>query len=222
VVAAIGLDRLLALLDTRTHARIERLGRLEDRSLRAAAHVLLRSILAQSLNVAPGRIRIATTPYGKPYVPNVRDFHFNLAHAGDWAVCATDTRPIGVDVEAVRPLELEAAEHMLSREEYRDLLRQQRPKRLRQFYELWTLKESYVKALGVGFRIAPQSFTLRIQGRGAIALSGPNAVSGYHFQQYDIAQNHLVAVCATHAAFPRHIRYVGASALWEFARRALS
>jgi 4'-phosphopantetheinyl transferase len=216
---AIGQESLLGVLETRERERIARFPNPEDRMRSAVAHLLIRKVVAASPNVDRDRIQFARDVYGKPFVWNAPGFDFNLAHAGDWAVCATDSRPLGVDVEVVRPLDVEVAAGVLSAHERRDLLRRQPLERLRRFYELWTLKESYLKALGLGLRIPPDSFTVQIRPPAEIMLTGANASQGYHFQQYDVDRDHPAAVCATNDAFPQRIVYVESRELRELARR---
>lgn len=219
VAGAIGEDALLAALPASTRERLARFATQGDRARSAVAHLLFRLVAARTLNVEDDWIRVATDAHGKPYLRNARGFHFNLAHAGDWAVCATDSQPLGVDVEVVRPIDVDVAARIFSRQESRDLLRQKPVQRLRRFYELWTLKESYLKAVGTGLRIPPDSFTIRIRAGGEIALRGPRALTGYHFQRCDVDQDYPAAVCATHEAFARRVVYVESRALQEFACR---
>lgn len=221
VAGELGQEALLAALPTSARERLARFARGDDRARSAVAALLVRFVVARSLGVDGDRIRFATNPYGKPHLRHARGFHFNAAHAGDWAVCATDSKPLGVDVEAVRPIDMDAAARALSRQERGGLRRLPPARRLRRFYELWTLKESYIKALGLGLGIPPDSFTIRILAGGEIVLTGPRAAPARHFWQGDIDQGYPVAVCATNDARAPSVVYVAPRALQEFARQVL-
>ena len=41
---------------------------------------------------------------GKPYFPGAPQYHFNLSHSGPFALCALSDRPVGVDIQVVRPV----------------------------------------------------------------------------------------------------------------------
>ena len=77
---------------------------------------------------------IAREPGGKPFFPSRPDICFNLSHSHGAAVCAIHDKPVGVDVEKLRPA----------------------PKRLAAgmeegtFFRLWTAKEATVKRQGLG------------------------------------------------------------------------
>ena len=71
---------------------------------------------------------------GKPFFPTRPDICFNLSHSHGAAVCAIYDRPIGVDIEKVRPAPKRLAGTMEDRE----------------FFRLWTQKEATVKQMGKG------------------------------------------------------------------------
>ena len=46
---------------------------------------------------------LAREERGKPYFPGAPQYHFNLSHSGPFALCALSDRPVGVDIQVVRP-----------------------------------------------------------------------------------------------------------------------
>jgi phosphopantetheinyl transferase len=117
-----------------------------------------RGVLARYSGLKPGQLRFATGVHGKPRLINSpRPIEFNVSHSGDWQVCAVSRDvPIGVDIEYCEPQRdvLKLARRFFSVPEYQGLLREDEPLRLQRFYDLWTLKESRVKALGAA--LAPE------------------------------------------------------------------
>ena len=73
-------------------------------------------------------------PGGKPFFPSRPELCFNLSHSHGAAVCALHDRPVGIDVEKLRPAPKRLAEGMDDEA----------------FFRLWTAKEATVKRRGEG------------------------------------------------------------------------
>ena len=76
----------------------------------------------------------AREPGGKPFFPSRPDICFNLSHSHGAAVCALHNKPVGIDVEKLRPAPRRLAEGMEDEA----------------FFRLWTAKEATVKRSGQG------------------------------------------------------------------------
>ena len=73
--------------------------------------LLLRRVLFEKFGILPDRLKLDFgPPRAKPFLPEQPDCHFNLAHSGEWVVCAVSAAPVGVDIEEIRPLDLAVAE----------------------------------------------------------------------------------------------------------------
>ena len=121
--------------------------RFDDR-LRCLAGGLL-------LEQAAGEKEICFTENGKPFLPGGP--HISLAHSGNFvcmAVCAS--APVGIDIEEQQDNDLIGLGKTAFHKTEYDLFLQD-PTAAR-FYDLWTIKESYVKMIGSGFSIEPSSF----------------------------------------------------------------
>jgi 4'-phosphopantetheinyl transferase len=154
-----GTDALCVLAGLLSDAERERASRLvfdRDRRRFIVSRVRLRQLLAERLGVPPESLEFAYGAYGKPAIalgPADPDLRFNVSHCDDLAVyafsCGLD---VGVDVEAVRALP-EAdriAAHFFSPREndaYRALDPRDKPLG---FFNCWTRKEAFIKALGDG------------------------------------------------------------------------
>jgi 4'-phosphopantetheinyl transferase len=135
---------------------LDRAHRLRDDHVRGrwvAARAFLRRQLAPTVGVDPAEVRFEHEPEGKPRLPGGP--HFSLAHSGDCALLAVcPAAPVGADIEEVRP-EVAAppsAERWFSERERAELTRLGSAERARRFFELWTLKEAYLKARGESLR----------------------------------------------------------------------
>jgi len=100
---------------------------------------LRRAVLSAWLGVPEHELRFAKGEKGKPYLPDWPRVHFNVSHSGDLFVCAISAdAEVGIDVERIR----EVPEREAIAERYGlDAAR---------FFETWTEREAYLKALGVG------------------------------------------------------------------------
>ncbi len=143
-----------------TGAEVERANRFHfDRHRRRfiVRRGVLRLLMARYLELRPEALRFGEGEKGKPFVfqgtPAAECFHFNLSDSKDLAVYAvTRGAELGVDVEILRPMPdaQGIAEHFFSVEE-QDRLRRVPPERkAAAFFNCWTRKEAYIKAIGEG------------------------------------------------------------------------
>lgn len=153
----------LAWLDAEERARASRFRTPQLADRWRVAHVALRGILAAAVGRAPAALRFARDANGKPTLRDAPGLAFNLSHADGVALVAVSTaETVGVDVEALRPVpEMAgvAASHF-AREEQDALWAADEAQRLPTFYRIWTRKEAYVKATGVGIGPALARFAV--------------------------------------------------------------
>jgi len=90
--------------------------------------------------------------HGKPYFENFPDFHFNISHSGKYVAVAFSKKEIGVDIEAVRDVNLKIAGRFFTEQE------KEFAKNAQAFFCVWTRKEAYVKKTGCGISIPLNSF----------------------------------------------------------------
>ncbi len=131
-------------------ARAEAFTRDEPRRRFLLARGGLRKLLAERLGVEPAEVAFEYGASGKPFLAGDAPIHFNLAHSGELAVCAIADRPVGVDVEAIRPRKSasDLAERWFHPAERRRIDSASDP--LAEFYRTWVMKEAALKLVGVG------------------------------------------------------------------------
>ncbi|MEZ4557481.1 MAG: 4'-phosphopantetheinyl transferase superfamily protein [Caldilineaceae bacterium] len=146
------VDTLRTLLSGDEIARADGFRFPRHRRRFIVARAALRWTAGAYLQAAPETLRFDYTPHGKPFLPDV-PLQFNLSHAGELALLAFAwERPVGVDIEMIRPLDgLEAlAAANFAAAEVDALLTLPPPERQRAFFNGWTRKEAFVKAVGDG------------------------------------------------------------------------
>jgi len=194
---------MLSIVSESRRQRIARFIRREDALRGLFGEWLIRTVASEKCALRPDEIEIAADGRGKPYFCNCGTIHFNLSHAGSWVLAAFALEPVGVDVEAVRPIDLDVASMVFSGQECSVLLSLPPDRQIDHFYRLWTLKESLIKALGTGFSCDLREFSFTFDG-GHCEVRGP-LKERYWFRQYDIEDGYSSAACSTEGTFAGEI-----------------
>lgn len=178
-----------------------------DRRRWVVARGSLRLLLGRRLRQPPGALAFLVTPAGKPRLaPPWQEHHFSVAHSGSRALIGCSLgEPLGVDLESeARGAEVaECAAAFLSPAE-RAVARPDSADGRRRLVRIWCAKEAYLKALGTGFLVAPDTFTVSWQGRSAATIhdaSGTEASYVLHFPPVPDAP-HLCSAVALPARVP--------------------
>lgn len=199
-----------ALLTPQELAQRDRFHFARDRHRYLLTRVLVRTILSRYAPIEPHDWRFANGPFGRPRIdddPDVeetRGLDFNLSHTAGLIVLAIARNiELGVDVENIRrPAVLEAVDHFFAPAEARSLGALPATLQPHRFFELWTLKESYIKARGMGLQIPLDSFAfaLDVPGDVGFSLADPHGNAAWHFQQLQPTPDHMVALCSSRDA----------------------
>lgn len=197
---------LLEKTSAEKRQKISRFRKQEDAYRSLLADVLTRTIIARSYGIANEEIVFLYNEYGKPYIKGRPDIHFNASHSGDWVVLATSPSRVGIDVEKISPQHLGIAKRFFSKREYEDLTLQLGEARFAYFFDLWTLKESYMKAVGKGLSIPLDSFTIRKRDEDYYYLAEVKGASKqWYFKQYPIDPAYKLSICAETHQFCREL-----------------
>jgi 4'-phosphopantetheinyl transferase len=134
-----------------------------DRRTYITAHWLLRRVLSLYLPVATQAWEFQHTLHGKPAIRSPGEavpMRFNLSHSRGMAACAvTCLGEVGVDVETVHDRDyLRLARRFFAPQETSQLESLPIEQQPSAFFRLWTLKEAYIKARGLGLSIDLASF----------------------------------------------------------------
>ena len=132
--------------------------------------------------------KIVYGEYGKPYFENLPNIHYNISHAEGIIACYVGRFEAGIDAEPVRKYRpnvvkrvfSEAEKEMLERSDEKDLL----------FCKLWTLKESYVKAIGIGVSYPMKNIEFSFEN-GIVKSNVENCI----FSQTVFGKKYIVSLC---------------------------
>lgn len=181
---------LMQLISDDRRKRINRFCNKDDKLRCLAAGILISRVIC---NQNPESSVILYNEYGKPYIENKPCF--NISHSGDYVIMAAGEKPMGIDIEkntkntrdylriaktAFHPAEFEFLKNSSNLEE--------------DFFVLWTLKESFMKAQGRGFNLAPKSFYFDINDGIKLYSDIPN---DYKFTVLKNIKGYTVSLCAS-------------------------
>lgn len=114
-----------------------------------------------------GESELRIGEYGKPYAPGYPGF--NLSHSGEWCVLAVGADDVGVDIEKLDGSNLRVAPMVFTAAEQKWM----EADPVQRFHVLWTMKESVMKAAGLGVNLEPGGFEVLPFLRGApVSLLG--------------------------------------------------
>jgi len=149
------IERLETFLSPDETARAEKFRFARHRRRFTATRGILRQLLGNYLSVYPQDLSFSYGTKGKPYLNQTADYplQFNLSHSHEYALFGfTQKHLIGVDLEYQRPMPdaLKIARRFFSQQESQMLQKVETEQRSRLFFQLWTAKEAYLKAIGTG------------------------------------------------------------------------
>lgn len=142
----------------------------QDRALCIAAGILLDAGLKE-YGMKEADMRYAVSEFGKPYFADEPDIRFSISHSGTKALVCFADGETGCDLEQIRDVELKIAKRFFHEKEYADILQAESEQEKRErFFRFWTIKESCLKAAGVGLYVPMNSFEVRLD-RGEDAVT---------------------------------------------------
>ena len=191
------MQSVLSHLPIEKQNKIRRYIRIDDQYRSLIAQLLMRICINEYSGCTLSKMEFISDSHGKPFLSGFNDIYFNISHSGEWIVCAVDVRPIGIDVEYIHDISLHIAQRFFSLSESKQLFLQSPGSQLDYFYKLWTLKESYIKAIGVGLSKPLSSFSIHISYERITIddTENSNAHTQYRFELISLDGAHQSAVC---------------------------
>ena len=198
------VQHLAQMLSTEERTRAERFYLERDRKRFIAGRGLLRTILGCYLGIEPNRLQFCYGHHGKPALAETSGgsmLSFNLSHSQELILYAiTRGREIGVDLEQIRPIsEFEQiAERCFSVREIAVFRTLPPSQKLAAFFNCWTRKEAYLKAIGDGLAFPMEQLDVSLSPGEPARLYD---IKGYHstvtrwsLQELTLAPGYVVAL----------------------------
>jgi 4'-phosphopantetheinyl transferase len=171
---------------------------------------LIRTTLSDYFQVEPVDWRFGKNSYGKPEISfpeNIGPVRFNLSHCEGLILCGVARdHDIGVDVENVQRSTQAAFENLssyFSSTEIADLARLPPDQQKQRFFDYWTLKESYIKARGMGLAISLAKFSFLFESDHLNGFSThpdlKDDATNWQFWRLLMAERYRIAVAVNSA-----------------------
>lgn len=196
--------RCQAMLSADERARMQRFHFEHDRHTYLVAHALVRTALSRYAACAPSAWTFTTNAHGRPEIAPghcARPLRFNLSHTrGLVAVAIALARDVGVDVENLHPrsFSLDVAAHYFAPAEVAALAALPADAQRDRFFAYWTLKESYIKARGMGLALPLERFAFDLDHGDEITLDVDPGLQddgrAWWFHQRLLTPEHRLAV----------------------------
>lgn len=202
------LQSLSLLLSPEECARADRFHFERDRRRFIVSQGTLRKLLGSYLTIPPEDVRLRRHNRGKPALDLSETGHnglvplkFNLSHSHELALYAiTHNREVGVDIEHIRPVQdaEQIVKRMFSPQEQATFFAFPQPRRLEAFFQCWTRKEAFIKAIGEGLYYPLDRFSVEFTpGRPACLLHtapDPREASRWSLRALNPASGYVAAL----------------------------
>ena len=197
-------ERLFELLDSDRREKVSEIRSRRERERSIFAGLLLRHAFLQAGNDVEAwrQAEIGRGAYGKPFIKGYQEFHYGLSHSGEWAVCVTDTMPVGVDIQEMKSWRPTLAKRFYHEEEYNRLLalgETDIDRQTQEFYIMWTAKESAVKLNGRGIGAGISQYVTDTDYRHIYDMDRGQT---FRTRWYDILEGYIICVCSETGIFP--------------------
>jgi 4'-phosphopantetheinyl transferase len=170
-----------------TPEETERYGRFvfeNDQRQFLVTRALERDVLSRYLGVEPAALGFTRNEYGKPALaePSGCPITYSLSHTQGLSVCAVAFKQmIGVDVESFQrtPSHQDIAKRFFAASENAFLHNVDEARKCTEFLKLWTLKEAFIKARGLGLSIPLNSFEIKMYPDRPPSVSFSDGIHGH-------------------------------------------
>lgn len=188
-------NNLLTYIDKERREKLNNLHFPMDKKRSLVGGVLIKNMLLEHFSIDASKLSFCRTFFGKPYLREYDGIYYNLSHSGDFVCCSVSDTEVGIDIEEInKSVDLNDFEPFFSTSEWRQVTNDSKNKH-DTFFSLWTLKESYVKKIGVGLSKDFTSFSLKF--KDPIELVDSEKAS--HQEQFllnTVDQKYKLAICS--------------------------
>lgn len=200
---------LLKLLPKETCKKVNGFARSNDSQRSLLGELLARHLLYKATGEPLPDEAFITGEKGKPAHDGFRGIHFNITHSGEWVAVALSSGSVGVDVERMRKIPEGLAKRFFSEAENQWLDSAKNEAEQKDiFFTLWTLKESFLKAIGKGLTKSLSSFTILQKGNNHFELMQNEETKGFNLYNFEFRDGYKLSVCSEDSDFEQKVNFV--------------
>ena len=138
-------------------------------------------------------LKIGLNEFGKPSLKR-KDIFYNISHSGKYVTCAISNKMVGIDIQKhIENFEEIISFFSTSEKEYLASIPLHKLL-IKEFFKIWTVKESYVKFLGRGLYKELDSFSLFLDKKKIIDEG--RIVKDTLFKNFSISEEYTLSVVA--------------------------
>lgn len=182
----------LSLLDDERKAYILSFKQKEDQKRSLGVSILLLKAIKE---LKEEKYPIFTDKNGKM---STNHYQFNFSHSGNVVMVAISNLSVGCDVEKKDKVSLSIAKRFFGENEYNNVIKDEN-----YFIRYWTLKESYLKAIGVGLRVSLSSFEIDLEN---MKIKNPLTREFYYLKEYSVGDYHFAVSSQNNNI--SHLKYI--------------
>ena len=185
------------VLELLPECRLQKLGRMkkvESKKQCIAAGLLLEYGLRE-YGICGKNVTFLENSDGKPFISERPDLFYNLSHSGEYVALVMSSVPVGIDIEKLRSGQENLVKRFFSEEEAGWLLKSFGDSA---FTRMWTRKEAFIKARGIGMRMPLEGFStitdvIQINEKMPAKMKVDYQV--HYVKSYQINDNYWLSVC---------------------------
>ena len=122
---------------------------------------LLKTAVLREFGVDSNTLIIEKGEHGKPYFSDREDIFFNISHSGDFVAVAVGECSLGIDIQVVQNVRERMIDKLCNDDEKQFI--SNCPDKDKSFIILWSLKESYIKAIGKGMSFPMSDINFKLE-----------------------------------------------------------
>lgn len=151
---------------------------------------------------------ISFNEHGKPSLSNmIPDLFFNISHSGDYIVVAFSDQQIGIDIERIGQRRMKVARRFYHPAEVETLETTPLRDQDSLFFQLWSIKESFLKYTGTGLSASLSSFQVKSENNIHYILQHDGQRLPVHIRQCLINKEYACYVCTESEDIPELIHF---------------
>ena len=200
-------NRIQKLLPSDSILKAEKYHFTDDKKRSLAGEFLKRVLISNSLKTRASDLHFITNEFNKPSVANLESIHFNLTHSGDWVVIAIDDQPVGIDIEKIQPKIPDVEKIAFTQEEIQQIYQIESQQLTTRFFKQWTRKESYIKALGIGFSASLDKISILELSNGEIQIFTDHYDKTWIIRDLIFDSGYSLSVCSKKKLMDNVVRF---------------
>jgi 4'-phosphopantetheinyl transferase len=175
----------------------------QDQQRYFIGQLMVRCFYSELLKIPMQSVEFEYNEQEKPFLKNNQEQFFNISHSGAYVVVCYSDRPVGVDVECIKKDRRKVAERFFTPQEINDIHQQEsEEQQISYFYRLWTLKESYMKAVGDGMTMSLSSFSIIKASTDGFVVQSDEYPTDWHLFSTPWNHDSFLSICSKYNAAP--------------------